>query len=821
MNTQNKTVAAVSPKRSKWARRIAMVGGAIALGLTLVVLLFDWNLLKGPISNRVSAATGRQFAINGDLRVNWSLKPHIRADGLTLANAPWSTEPTMGKIERLDFRIDLWQLLKGNIVFPEVFISSPQVFLEKDPAGKANWDFGDKKAKGDSNVPTIGLLRIENGKINYRDAAANTDLKIGLSMSPTTSPDATRKVELSSGSGSLSGRALSIRRVEAEVSRTPHIRAEGLVLSNAEWSRDARMAEIEVIELRFDIDKISKERIELAELKLSQPRIVLEKNAKGVANWTLGQDADAKSPKPSPELEVGTFQMNEGKLVYRDATTQTDVQLAIATDAPKSGEAEQMTQVSGGGKYKGMQFNLRARSGSVLSLRDTKNPYPIRVNANIGRTKAFVQGVLMDPFKLRGLNLNLDLQGQDLSQLYPILGVPVPQTRPYRLSGHLLHEGETWTFRRFKGAVGGSDLSGDFTVDRGQEPQFIRADLTSKVLDFKDLAGFIGAHPDSLQSPKQRSKGRVLPDEPISLEKIRAANTDIRFRGKHIATQKLPLEDMNAHLIIRDGKVHLDPLNFGVAGGQIISKVGLDTSGGTTSTVTDVTVRRLRLNKLFPGFELTKGSIGDVDGRAKLAMKGNSVAKMLGSSDGALMVVTSGGAISDLLVRLTNLDVANAVGLWLSGDKNVPIRCMVASFGISDGNMRTDTMVLDTEPEHITGQGNINLKTEVLDLQLVARARDRSLVAFRGPILIEGTFGSPVVRPDLKGVITRGGLAIGLGILGGPPGALLPLVEFGSGEEINCPAVIASAENNFARQSSKAARYLTAFKQRGAARSVE
>src|SRR3954466_1594784 len=97
--------------------------GALALVLSLIgvgVYLFEWNMLRGPIAKRVEKATGRSFAINGDLHVHLSRTPRITADNLVLGNAPWAKEATMAEIGRLDFTIDPFALWRGHVVLPQL-----------------------------------------------------------------------------------------------------------------------------------------------------------------------------------------------------------------------------------------------------------------------------------------------------------------------------------------------------------------------------------------------------------------------------------------------------------------------------------------------------------------------------------------------------------------------------------------------------------------------------------------------------------------------------------------------------------------------------
>jgi hypothetical protein len=433
-------------------------------------------------------------------------------------------------------------------------------------------------------------------------------------------------------------------------------------------------------------------------------------------------------------------------------------------------------------------------AGKVRSKDVAAADVAVNLKGRVGDTYASAAGTLIDPAKLKRLDLNLELRGQDLAKLYPILGVPIPPTAQYRLAGRLLHEEEKWEFMKFNGSVGNSDLAGDFVVDRSYERQLIQADLVSGNLDIKDLAGFIGASPKT-QPAKTASPSRVLPDEPFSLEKLHSADADIKFRGKRIVTTNLPLDDISAHLRLHDGWLTLKPLNFGVAEGQIASDIVLDARKPIISTAADATVKNLKLNKLFPNLKTTQASAGEISGHAILSATGNSVAQMLGSANGEAALIMNGGTISDLLLRLSNLDIGHALPILVGGDKTVPVRCMVADFRAVNGDMRAETLVLDTANTNVTGEGNINFKDESLNLKLVAKPKDNSLVALRGPIRVKGSFNQPSVRPELTGPLGRAGAAAALGAVGGPL-AVVPLIQLRSGKDADCDALIAGAEQN-------------------------
>ena len=627
-------------------RELKWIGG-ILLGLivviVLVVALFDWNWLRDPIARKVTRATGRSFAINGDLNVHLSLHPRVIADNIVLGNAEWASEPNMAEIKRLDFRFDLLKLLGGKLAFPEMALSEPRIALEVSKDNMPNWVFDGDKTKADQPLefPDIGSLTIDRGSAIYRDPHINTDLK----------------------------------------------------------------------------------------------------------------------------LDVRTLE---------DSKTNPDMNLEVA----------------GKGRFKGLATTLHARGGALLSLRDAAHPYPVKASGTLGATKASIDGMLLDPLHLKGEQLNFTLEGGDLAQLYPLIGVPIPPTPAYKLAGFLDHTGDVWTFRRFKGKVGQSDLAGDFSVDRGKTPQMITAKLVSQQLRMQDLGGFIGADRGDQPSKTPPSGDKVLPAEPFSLEKLKAANADVNFRGEKIITDKMPLEKMTAHLTLQNGVLRLSPLDFSVAGGNLVSQIEMDARKQPIATRADITAKGLDLALMFPESKLAQTSAGMMGGRAKLTGNGSSLGQMLGTANGEAALIMDGGTVSELLLRLSNLDIANSVIVFLGGDKKVPIRCLVSNFKAVNGDFQVESLLLETPKVDVTGSGDINLADETLRLRLVSESESFSLASLRGPIVITGSLKKPAVRPEMGNVVARGGLAVVLGVITAGLGALLPLLEFGKRKQPSACALL-------------------------------
>jgi AsmA family protein len=99
--------------------------------------------------------------------------------------------------------------------------------------------------------------------------------------------------------------------------------------------------------------------------------------------------------------------------------------------------------------------------------------------------------------------------------------------------------------------------------------------------------------------------------------------------------------------------------------------------------------------------------------------------------------------------------------------------------------MTARSLAFDTSDTILIGSGTINLREEKFDVTIRPRPKDRSLLAFRTPLKVDGSFRQPKVHPDLARIGLRGAIALTLGSIT-PPAALLATIETGPGEDSGC-----------------------------------
>lgn len=579
------------------------------------------------------------------------------------------------------------------------------------------------------------------------------------------------------------GREVAIREMRIWPGEPTRIILEGLEVANWPDGRSRHLLKADRFTIALDPWTLLDERVHIRRLEVEAPSIALERTAERGANWQIRSTAEAAGEVAAPDERselpvIDEFLISGGRISLRDTVRAIHLEGDLRT---ASGEAEygDRLKLEVEGTLQDRPIELSFLGGRVAVLTDTQKPYPIDLDVSFGGNRVSASGELDDPFAPDTLALDMDMSGPNLAELYPLIGVPLAPTPPYSLKGRLTHEDEVWTLRDLEGRVGDSDLAGRFAIDFGHDPPFVSANLFSRTLDFDDLAGLVGADPDpdeTASDAQRRTAERqgIFPDNPIEAEKLRALDADIRFEGRSIRSEDLPITALTSHLIVRNGRATLDPLTFEIADGTASGRAVLNGREAVPSAEIDVQLDDLDLRPFFQGTDFVDEMGGGVFGQLRLAGTGRTLDEILSAGRGGGHLATREGQVSGLMVEAAGLDVVEALALAVGEDQPVKIRCARVGFRIEDGLVKVRRAFAETNDSLLLADARVHLERKELEAQVEAREKDFSLIDLAAPVTLSGPF------KDL-------GVAIG----GVDP---LPFMEMGETKDVDCKRLLRGAE---------------------------
>lgn len=566
--------------------------------------------------------------------------------------------------------------------------------------------------------------------------------------------------QLEGRASDLTGRKTQIAKVAVQWGWTSNVKLEGIEVANAKWGKAPYMLKVDQVDFDIRLWPLLGGNLVLPRLVLRKPEVQLERGDKEQLNWNMDETpvvtGAAKALEPDNRFDapvIGKLEISDGKLGYRDPKRKLELDGTVST---ATGKAEDAAELSLKGKLEGQQLEVRFAGGSVLMLRDTEQPYPLDLDVSFGGTKLKMKGTVQDPFKWTGANVDLTLSGPNLSEIYPLLGIPGPPTPPYTITGKLERGPGLWKFVQSKWRVGESDLTGEVTVDEGRNPPFLTAKLVSQKLVFEDLAPLVGATParKTNVSPKQaetraqlEASGDLFPNVPLQVEKMRAMNMDVTLDAKRvIAPPSLPVQALAFRVLIQDGNATVKPITLSVmGGGTIAGEMGIDARTDDPKVKANLRATDIELKNFFRQSRYFDATQGKIQGRLALTGNGRSLAHVMGSADGYMAFALGGGSVSSLMVSLAGLQIFDALVLYVTGDNRIPIKCAVGRLNFQQGNVVFDRTLLDTQKSVLHVKGQLSLKSQALNAEVDSDPKSFDLLDLHGAVMIRGKLRSPQV----------------------------------------------------------------------------
>lgn len=598
-------------------------------------------------------------------------------------------------------------------------------------------------------------------------------------------------------------------------------------IGNPDWATRKRFADLGSLDMDVRLFPLLVHHLDIPAMRLVHPKVDLEQRKDGSNTWTF--TPDGKADDSAWKVDIGEVAFDEGELAVTDEARKLDVHATITRletpvpfgqhapgDDPSTRReviqrvgreaAEKLRKASqertarreergrtvevppyelawkASGKIDGDRVTGEGRMGGVLALSDPK-PFPVRADIDFGATSIALTGTITDPTSPDAIDMRLWISGPNLAKLYAITGIALPNTPQYatvgRLAGRFRPRRSVLRYEDFTARVGGSDLAGTLTYRSDGDHPKLEGDVDSSLLQFRDLGTLIGATPE-----EEAKSGRLLPDTPFNVEHWKAMDAEVHFTGKRVVrTEELPISNVDTTVRMKSGVLTLDPLRFDMAGGNVRSSIRIDANASPPKGDISIDGAHLKLHRLFENFGGLKQSPGEISGAIKLAGAGNSIAGLLGHSDGSLHLLTTGGRVSETVMEEAGLNFANVLIAKMKGDQMIDVDCAAAQFSVANGIAKADLFVFDTENAIVVIDGTINLGDERVDLTLHPDTKNVRIISLRSPLHVTGNFEHLDVSVDKKTLLARGGGAIALAVIATPLAALLPLTAPGGGAD--------------------------------------
>ncbi len=253
----------------------------------------------------------------------------------------------------------------------------------------------------------------------------------------------------------------------------PSVNVSGIRFFNAPGSRNANMVEVKSVTVKPSVLALLRGDIEMTEVRLVEPRIVLEINAEGKPNWEFTPsvaEAVPAAPKPSSPLplSLGTLTIENGTLIFSDSKAGLSVAAENATVTASVGSMSGPYSVVGSASVNGTPLKIDLGVGA-----QARDGLPTSLALEAGGGKLGFKGSISElgpNARVTGLaNASAESLSAFVATLAGLAGQPAP-AMPRLLANKFSFDGGVeisqtgFAARDFKMALAGDSGSGSIAV---------------------------------------------------------------------------------------------------------------------------------------------------------------------------------------------------------------------------------------------------------------------------------------------------------------------------------------------------------------------
>ena len=390
----------------------------------------------------------------------------------------------------------------------------------------------------------------------------------------------------------------------------------------------------------------------------------------------------------------------------------------------------------------------------------------------LGKGTLVAKGTVDGPPDFTRTDLRSTVNISSQRNLSMLAGRELPD-EPAMLKMHLVGSDEVMTLKEFAGTFGESDISGEFTLRRGDKDN-INFGLRSKRLNLAPYLPELTAEnlPEKEPEEQKPKADRVIPDTVIPMDELRkyrvSANVDIAELNLRHRT----LRDILAVGAVEGGALKLTNFNIKSSRDEVLTGK-LNLRPVETGAELLLSIQGTALAMGLPAVsieEMQKLPRYDVD--TVLHGVGVTVRELAGSLDGYVRLVSGPGDIrTKALAFFTNdflSEVFSTVNPFVKSDPYSHYKCVAILLRIDDGVVAGQpAAVVQTDRLRIFASGKVDLKTEKLNATINTVPTRGLGISFSDLInpytMIGGTLASPSLILDPERALIEGGTAVATG----------------------------------------------------------
>lgn len=545
---------------------------------------------------------------------------------------------------------------------------------------------------------------------------------------------------------------------------TISVRADDVALANAEWGSRPDMFRFRRAAFDVSLRDLLDRKIRILSIEVDGADVLLEADGTGRYNWQMAPRAPTRvEGKPAPRpLALDRLVLSQARISYRNAGKGTSRDIDIES-LDLQAQAD-LDRLSAAFKLGPQQWTVEGDIGRPATLLAGTDEWPFDLRFATGGALVTASGSMGVGPRTGTLSARLTVRADKADALSQLSKAAAALPMPVEASADLKRNRDEWRFEALKLSLDGQWLNGRVTWMATRPTPSVDVELSGAEIDLgKWGIGRSAARPASAEAA---SRKQVFGDASLlTMESLPEFPLRVALGVDRLTMPGLPLlTGVKARAVSDKGRLAIEPVSFGAAGGEVKGSLALALSPGTPPrTEVQLTARSLSvdaLDGLWGGGKQFKG--GRVNLAARLSMTGRTPRSLAASSNGDVQFSARDVALTGRAATLDRDILARLLDVLLpkqASRDDLVVQCAVARLPLRNGVAPIDrSIAMETRQIAVAAIGEINLAKQTIELEFRARVKkglDLNPGSLVQLMLLKGPLESPELSIDPKGTVRQ------------------------------------------------------------------
>ncbi len=433
------------------------------------------------------------------------------------------------------------------------------------------------------------------------------------------------------------------------------------------------------------------------------------------------------------------------------------------------------------------KFSVQA---DISNAEDTWTVSDIDASLNANNSVLSAQGVV-NYHNESGPDVNVTVSalGDNLQDFEKVLKQTLPASQQFSINSTVNFKQSALSLNPLVLQIDNTKLEGNSVIELSTPPD-IRAKLEADSINVEHIMSFIPAEETkNTDSTTEKEQPTLFNDDPISLDWLQTADTEISLKVDELIYKEATLKDVQTEIKAKNNQAIFELTSLQYQNASLRSKAAVD--GNNKQYTYSLHTESFDLGTLLKEMDVGTTLKGKIDASIDLAASGNSSAQIAATTNGKLTAIMTEGSLADAPIDLLASNLLVELMPGRSKSDNTKIECMFMQLSSTDGVFKTDAALLNTENIVMTADGTVDLTQEILDFLLIPKPKDIELFTLDANIRVKGDIVDPGFSLD-KGSLFKKLLKSAATIALGPAASLaIPFASMGTDKQAKCFSEVA------------------------------